>query len=128
SCVGGAPTANPDTYASNLALKMQVSPPGVLENDTDPQAHPLTAVISGAPVGGTVTLNPDGSFTAAPTTPPTTVASTVTFQYTAVNSQATASAPATVTVTFNPGSGLAVHVLDAPSFQQVGAATAEAIT
>ena len=117
TCVGGAPTANNDAYTSNLASRLQIAPPGVLANDTDPQGHPLTAALSGAASGGTVVLNADGSFTATPTTPPTgTTPATVTFQYIATNSQKTASGTATVTVTFNGGSGLKVNVYDAPSF------------
>ena len=111
--LGGAPTANADSYTSSIASRLQIAPPGVLGNDTDPQGHPLTASALTNIVGGTVTLNADGSFTAAPTTPPTAPAtSLVTFQYKAVNSQKTASALQTVTVTFGGGSGLTVKVLD----------------
>src|SRR5512143_1413611 len=117
TCLGAAPTANADAYSSNIASRLQISPPGVLANDIDPAGHPLTAAIVGAPVGGTVTLNADGSFTAAPAAAPAgTATATVTFQYNAVNSQHTASAaPATVTLTFKGGSGLAVAVKDAPN-------------
>ena len=116
-CKGGAPTATDDSYTSNVASRIQIAPPGVLENDTDPQGHPLTASVASNVAGGSVTLNPDGSFTATPTTAPTgNTTATVTFQYAAVNSQGTASTNAgTVTVTFNGGSGLKVSVLDAPS-------------
>ncbi len=118
SCLGGAPTANADSYSSNIASLLNISQPGVLQNDTDPSGHPMTAsIVAGSITGGTVTLNADGSFSAAPTTPPTgTTPATVTFQYSAINSQHTSSAsPATVTVTFKPGSGLAVHVKDEPT-------------
>ena len=87
----------------------QLGAPGVLLNDKDPAGHPLTAVlVAGSASGGTVTLNPDGSFTAAPATAPTGAGTaTVSFKYTAVNSQNVSSASAaTVTVTFNGGSGL----------------------
>ena len=118
SCLSGNPTANDDAYVSNVASQIQVGAPGVLVNDKDPGGHPLQASAASNIVGGTVTLNPDGSFTAAPTTPPTANASaTVTFKYTAVNSQNTPSTAATVTVTFNGGSGLKVTVYDAPSMQ-----------
>jgi len=117
-CLSGNPTANDDAYVSNVASQIQVGAPGVLVNDKDPGGHPLQASAASNIVGGTVTLNPDGSFTAAPTTPPTANASaTVTFKYTAVNSQNTPSTAATVTVTFNGGSGLKVTVYDAPSMQ-----------
>src|SRR5512143_905274 len=117
SCLGAPPVANADAYTSNIASRLQISPSGVLANDTDPDGHPLTAQLVGAASGGTVTLNPDGSFVVAPATPPIGAATAVvTFQYNAVNSQNTVStAPATVTVTFNGGSGLAVTLKDGPS-------------
>ncbi|MCA1683923.1 MAG: tandem-95 repeat protein, partial [Actinobacteria bacterium] len=40
--------------------------PGVLANDIDPEGDTLTAGAASDPVGGTVTLNPDGSFTYTP--------------------------------------------------------------
>ncbi|HEY6095068.1 MAG TPA: Ig-like domain-containing protein [Gallionellaceae bacterium] len=117
ACLGAAPTANADTYTSNIASQLEISPSGVLANDLDPSGLPLTAQLVGSATGGTVTLNADGSFLVAPTTPPVGAATaTVTFQYNAVNAQHTASAaPATVTVTFKGGSGLAVVVKDAPT-------------
>jgi hypothetical protein len=116
TCHGGAPTAVNDSYTSNIASRLQIAPPGVLANDSDPQGHPLTASAPTAVTGGTVTLNPDGSFIAVPTTPPTGITtSTVSFNYKAVNSQGTLSASAAVTVTFYGGSGLKVNVYDAPS-------------
>jgi len=117
TCLGAAPTANTDAYISNLASRLQVTTPGVLANDVDPSGLPLTAQLVGAASGGTVTLNADGSFVAVPATPPVGAATaTITFQYSAVNSQHTLStAPATVTVTFKGGSGLAVAVQDGPT-------------
>src|ERR1700730_10309424 len=120
TCLGGAAVANPKAYTSSIASRLHIGAPGVLSNDTDPAGHPLTAVPTGSVTGGTVTLNADGSFTVVPTTPPTGIAtSIVTFQYNAVNSQKTASAtPAQVPVTFSGGSGLQVHVFDAPTYQK----------
>ena len=117
SCLGTAPTATADNYTSNIASRLQISPPGVLANDIDPSGLPMTASLVGAASGGTVTLNPDGSFIVTPAAPPVGAATaTVTFQYNAVNSQHTASAaPATATVTFKGGSGIAVVVKDAPT-------------
>jgi hypothetical protein len=117
TCLGGPPTANGDSYTSNIASRLQISPPGVLANDSDPSGLALTAALVGTATGGTVTLNADGSFVATPTTPPVGAATaSVTFQYNAVNAQHTASTtPATVTVTFKGGSGLAVAVKDAPT-------------
>lgn len=113
-CIGGAPTAASAAFVSNIASRFASGPPGVLAYASDPQGHPLTATSTGV-TGGTVTLNPDGSFVAAPTTPPTgSGTATVTFTYVATNSQKTASPPATATVTFFGGSGLKVSVMDAP--------------
>jgi hypothetical protein len=120
-CIGGAPVVNDASYVSNVASTFHVGPPGVLYFDSDPQGHPLTASAALGISGGTVTLYPDGSFTASPTSPPVgNTTATVQFTYTAVNSQKTSSDPAhpaTVKVTFNGGSGLKVNVLDAPSTQ-----------
>src|SRR6202171_5597703 len=131
TCLGGPRVANPDAYSSAIASRLHIGAPGVLANDTDPAGHPLTAVSTGSVTGGTVTLNADGSFTVAPTTPPTgTATAVVTFQYNAVNSQKRVSAtPATVTVTFNGGSGLQVHVFDAPTYQKsiTGGSTTTAV-
>ena len=119
ACHGGAPTANADAYTSDVASLYKAASPGVLGNDTDPDGHPLTASAPSSVSGGTVTLNPDGSFIAIPACAASTcagVASDVIFSYNAVNSQKTSSAtPATVTVHFNAGSGLHVRVLDGPS-------------
>ena len=116
-CLSGPPVASNGAYVSNIASRLQIGAPGVLANASDPKGLPLTAAISGAVTGGTVTLNPDGSFTAIPTTPPvgSSATATMTFKYTAKNSQNTSSTAATVTVTFKGGSGLIVKPLDAPS-------------
>ncbi|CAB3732704.1 hypothetical protein LMG24238_05873 [Paraburkholderia sediminicola] len=116
-CLSGPPVAGNGAYVSNIASRLQIGAPGVLANASDPKGLPLTAAISGAVTGGTVTLNPDGSFTAIPTTPPvgSSAMATMTFKYTAKNSQNSSSTAATVTVTFKGGSGLVVKPLDAPS-------------
>jgi len=120
-CLVGAPTANADAYTSKVAARWHVTPPGVLGNDTDQAGLPLracpdpacSAPTTFAATGGTVTLNPDGSFTAAPATPPTAGSpQTVTFTYYAVNSQNTAGST-TASVTFNVGNGIVFSVRDA---------------
>jgi Bacterial cadherin-like domain len=113
---GNAPVANPDTFTSTVSSLIRVAAPGVLGNDTDPHSYPLTAVI-GTPSGVTVNLSADGSFTAVPATPGTCGPPTgCTFTYQAKNSQNILSNTATATLIFQPGSGLVVHVYDAPSF------------
>jgi hypothetical protein len=111
AALGVAPTAVADTYTSNVASRLQIAPPGVLGNDTDPSGLPLKASAPSGVTGGTVTLNPDGSFTALPNAGATTMA----FQYKAVNSQNSASADpgALVTLNFPAPSNLAVNVKDA---------------
>ena len=68
---------------------------GVLSNDTNADGLPLTAQLDTSPVNGTVTLNPDGSFTY---TPNTGFCGTDSFSYVATDGMAT-STPATVTIT-----------------------------
>lgn len=106
ACLGAAPTANADSYTSNIASRLQVSPPGVLQNDTDPSGFPLKAVLASAGTCSSVQLNPDGSFTATPS------GASCAFTYTAVNSQNTPSGVATATVNFDAASNLVVNVKD----------------
>jgi len=118
------PTANNDAYASNISSLVRVAAPGVLGNDTDPNHYPLCAAPVGATscpttaqtistTGGTISLKPDGSFTAKLASPPTSGTATAMFTYTAINSEKQVSNPATVTLTFQGGSGLVVNVQDA---------------
>ena len=106
TCLGAAPTAAADSYSSNIASRLQVSPPGVLQNDTDPTGFPLKAVLASAGDCSSVELNPDGSFTA------TAAGASCAFTYTAVNSQNTASVAATATVSFGAASNLVVTLKD----------------
>jgi hypothetical protein len=109
-----APTANPDSYTSTTSSLLRVAAPGVLVNDTDPNSYPLKASTA-SPVTGlsSVTLNPDGSFTAIPSAPCTTTAGCpASFTYQAVNSQGIPSNTATVSLTFVGASNLQVTVQD----------------
>jgi VCBS repeat-containing protein len=63
-----APTANPDAYSTTEDTPLTVAAPGVLANDSDPEHDPLSAVLVSGPSHGTLTLNPDGSFTYTPAT------------------------------------------------------------
>ena len=109
--VANTPTAAADTYSSNVATRFASSRPGVLANDSDPNGFPLTAGSVSGSTCGSVTLNPDGSFSV--TVPPNTP--TCQFSYNATNSQGTASTPATVTINFGSPSNLSVAVTDAGS-------------
>ncbi len=113
---GGGITVNPDAYTSNLGKTLTIKSPGVLFNDSDAAGYPLT--VSGATAstpltlslsgGGSVSLGPDGGFTATVPSP-----GTYTFAYKAKNSQGSDSAgTATVTLTFPTPSGLQVTLVD----------------
>ncbi|MCB0036861.1 MAG: tandem-95 repeat protein, partial [Anaerolineales bacterium] len=58
-----APTAAPNSYTASQDKALTVAAPGVLDNDTDAENNPLTAVLETSPSNGTLTLNGNGSFT-----------------------------------------------------------------
>jgi hypothetical protein len=89
-------TAANDTYATNYVTPLTVPGPGVLANDVDTEdGDPLVAGQASDPAGGSVALNPDGSFTYSPDVG---FSGTDTFTYTA-NDRRDYSAPATVSIT-----------------------------
>src|SRR5262249_33199552 len=101
-----APAAGPDDYTISEDTSLVVRAPGVLGNDTDPKGnYPLTAHLSSGPSHGTLTLNPDGSFTYKPSL---NYNGDDSFIYFARNSSNVNSALTTVTIHVNP-------VNDAPS-------------
>ncbi|MDB5351780.1 MAG: putative rane protein [Planctomycetota bacterium] len=61
-----APVAVNDTFTTPMGTPLTVATPGVLVNDTDANGDPLTSQIVAQPAHGTVTLNPNGSFTYTP--------------------------------------------------------------
>ena len=100
------PIANPDAYSTLEDTALTVPAPGVLGNDSDPDGDAITAVLVAAPTRGTLTLNPDGSFTYTPTA---NLNGPDSFTYRASDGQATSAVPALVTLLVTP-------VNDAPSF------------
>ena len=94
---GGTPTANGDAYSVAEDGTLNVAAPGVLANDSDPDADALTAVLVEGPANGGVTLNTNGSFSYIPNAD---FAGTDTFTYHAFDG-ISCSSPATVTITVN---------------------------
>lgn len=92
----GSPQANADAYTVGRGKTLMVgAASGVLANDIDPRGKPLTAILVTSPAHGTLTLNPDGSFTYVNDSSPATTDS---FTYKASNGTSESS-PATVTIT-----------------------------
>ncbi|MGE0443785.1 MAG: Ig-like domain-containing protein, partial [Vicinamibacterales bacterium] len=103
--VNRAPTATADTYTVEGNTTLTVSGEGVLDNDSDPDGGMLTAELAQPASSGTVSLNPDGSFTY---TPANGFVGTATFAYRAVDEDEAESASTTVTITVTAGAPTAV--------------------
>ena len=94
------PTANPDAYSTGQDTPLTVTAPtGVLANDAVGGGGALTAALVGGPAHGTLTLNPDGSFSYTPTAGYNGLDA---FTYSATNSAGTAQATVSLTVTAPP--------------------------
>ena len=61
------PVATGDSYSTAQDTTLNEAAPGVLGNDTDADADSLTAALDTGVSHGTLTLNPDGSFSYTPT-------------------------------------------------------------
>ena len=94
--VNDPPVAADDSYSTNEDTPLTVAAPGVLGNDTDADGDPLTAQLVTAPTLGTLTLNPDGSFTYTPTA---NASGTDSFTYNASDGPSSDTATVTITVT-----------------------------
>src|SRR5206468_1341572 len=66
--VDAPPVAVNDSYTVAENTPLSIATPGVLANDSDADGDPITAVLAVGPAHGSLTLNPNGSFTYAPTT------------------------------------------------------------
>ena len=61
-----APVATADAYPTMQGQTLVVPASGVLANDRSPDGLPLAATLGSPPTHGTLTLNPDGSFSYTP--------------------------------------------------------------
>jgi uncharacterized repeat protein (TIGR01451 family) len=61
-------SANPDSYSTPQNTNLTATAPGVLANDTYPSSDAVQAVLDATTAKGTLTFNPDGSFTYTPAT------------------------------------------------------------
>ena len=94
------PAANPDAYSTGQDTPLTVTAPtGVLANDAVGGGGALTAALVGGPAHGTLTLNPDGSFSYTPTAGYNGLDA---FTYAATNSAGSAQATVSLTVTAPP--------------------------
>lgn len=90
------PAGAGDSYEATAGDTLQVAAPGVLGNDTDMDGDDLTAVLVSGPANGTLTLNPDGSFSYVAATG---FSGSVTFTYRVRDENEGESEPVTVTIT-----------------------------
>jgi hypothetical protein len=93
---GDPPVAVDDAYSVPYGATLSAEAPGVLWNDSDPSGDVLSAALVTPPAEGSLTLNPDGSFSYTP--PARASEGTYTFTYQAV-AGGVASNVATVSIT-----------------------------
>jgi len=105
-----APVGTPDTFAVDEDGTLTVpAADGVLDNDSDAEGNPFTAVLETDVSNGELTLNANGSFTYEPDA---NFNGTDSFTYRAIDSFGAASAPITVTLTVNPVQDVPVGTAD----------------
>jgi len=99
------PVAGDDAATTNQDVAVVID---VLANDIDPDGDPLTAALVGSPAHGTLTPNPDGTFTY---TPGPGYAGQDGFTYYATDGQAGAEfTQTTVSITVNPSEVISVFI------------------
>jgi len=94
----GAPVANDDFYSLNENEELQISAPGILRNDSDPEDRELIPSITANTSNGTLVLSSDGAFVY---TPNPGFSGTDSFSY-LVNNGEQNSNVATVTLSVDP--------------------------
>jgi hypothetical protein len=67
--VGDGSTAADGLYSTPMGQNLVLNAPGVLRSDYSPTGNPPMLVLDSRPTNGTVTLNQDGSFSYAPSSP-----------------------------------------------------------
>src|SRR5207244_830232 len=111
NAVNDAPVTTNDAYTTNEDTALTIAAPGVLGNDTDPDAGDTrTAVLASGPANGTLTMKADGSFTY---TPSLNFNGTDAFTYQAKDAAGALSNVATVTITVNAVNDAPVATNDA---------------
>lgn len=105
--VNDPPAANADSYATDENT-LTVAAPGVLANDTDPEANPLSAVLVAGPSHGSLTLSANGGFSY---TPALHFAGSDSFTYRANDGHAVSDV-ATVSITVTPVNDAPVAAAD----------------
>ena len=104
-----APVAVGDAYSTDEDVVLNVSAPGVMENDTDADGDFLASLLVTGPSHGILHLNSDGSLTY---TPSANFHGTDSFTY-KLNDDLADSSPATVTITVNAVNDLPAATADA---------------
>ncbi len=104
--VNQPPTANGDSYTTDAGATLNVAPPGLLANDTDPDAgDQLQARLGTGVSAGSLLLRSDGSFSY---TPAASFGGTDGFTYFVVDRSGLSSPPVAVTIEVIPAGPLAV--------------------
>ena len=106
--VNDLPIAGDNNYTIDEDTELMITPPGVLENDSDIDGDSLTAEIVDQPSNGALAFNEDGSFTY---TPNANFAGEDNFTYRS-DDNTSLSSIATVTITVTPVNDLPIADVD----------------
>ncbi|WP_319458295.1 beta strand repeat-containing protein, partial [Mycobacterium sp. RTGN3] len=102
--VNDAPVADDEAYTVAEDTLLNIATPGVLAGDTDADGDPLAVTGATDPANGSVTVNPNGSFTY---TPDENFNGVDTFDYTVSDGTLTDAGTVTITVTAVPDAPVA---------------------